>query len=78
MLIFVHSLNIFWYSIESESGSHMSNDTDQIKNEPTLGQALTPVALLVGLLASSVYLFGDSSSSGPNQIALILAAVLFF
>ena len=54
----------------------MSNDTDQIKNEPTLGQALTPVALLVGLLASSVYLFGDSSSSGPNQIALILAAGL--
>jgi NhaC family Na+:H+ antiporter len=76
MLIFVHSLNIFWYSIESESGSHMSNDTGQIKNEPTLGQALTPVALLVGLLASSVYLFGDSSSSGPNQIALILAAGL--
>ena len=54
----------------------MSKDASQIKNEPTLGQALTPVALLTGLLASSVYLFGDSSSSGPNQIALILAAGL--
>ena len=39
---------------------------------PTLGQALVPIGLLVGLLASSVYIFGDESSSGPNQIALIL------
>ena len=54
----------------------MSHDTSQVKREPTLGQALTPVALLIGLLASSVYLFGDSSSSGPNKIALILAAGL--
>lgn len=37
---------------------------------PTLGQALVPIALLVALLAGSVYLFGDGSSSGPNQIAL--------
>ena len=41
---------------------------------PTLGQALVPIALLVALLAGSVYLFGDGSSSGPNQIALMLAA----
>lgn len=54
----------------------MSSKASQIKNEPTLGQALTPVALLIGLLAASVYLFGDGSSSGPNQIALILAAGL--
>ena len=42
--------------------------------EPTLFQALLPVLVLIGLLAASVYLFGDGSSSGPNQIALILAA----
>ena len=42
--------------------------------EPSLGQALVPVALLMGLLALSVGLFGDESSSGPNQIALILGA----
>ena len=42
--------------------------------EPTFGQALAPVTLLMGLLALSVYLFGADSSSGPNQIALILAA----
>ncbi|HUF28928.1 MAG TPA: Na+/H+ antiporter NhaC [Gemmatimonadaceae bacterium] len=44
------------------------------KREPTLGQALLPVAVLIFLLASSVYLFGDGSSAGPNQIALILSA----
>ena len=54
----------------------MNNDASQVRREPTLGQALTPVALLIALLASSVYLFGDSSSSGPNQIALILCAGL--
>ena len=46
----------------------------QATRTATLPQALVPVGLLVGLLAASVYLFGDGSSSGPNQIALILAA----
>ena len=41
---------------------------------PSVGQALIPVGLLVCLLAASVALFGDTSSSGPNQIALILSA----
>ncbi|HLV26904.1 MAG TPA: Na+/H+ antiporter NhaC [Gemmatimonadales bacterium] len=45
-----------------------------MKREPTLGQALLPVLVLVGLLASAVYMFGDGASSGANQIALILAA----
>ena len=45
----------------------------QATRTATLLQALAPVGLLVGLLATSVYLFGDGSSSGPNQIALILA-----
>jgi len=42
--------------------------------EPSLGQSLIPVCVLIVMLASSVYLFGDGSSSGPNQIALILCA----
>ena len=42
--------------------------------EPSFGQALVPVALLLGLLALAVYLFGADASFGPNQIALILAA----
>ncbi len=46
------------------------------KREPGLAQALLPVVVLIGLLASSVYLYGDGSSSGPNQIALILAGMV--
>ena len=42
------------------------------KREPTLAQAVIPLIVLIGLLAASVYLFGDGSSGGPNQIALIL------
>lgn len=50
--------------------------TDTAKREPSLPQALLPVLVLIFLLASSVYLFGDGSSAGPNQIALILAAMV--
>lgn len=50
--------------------------TDISTREPTLGQALLPVVALVGLLAAAVYLFGDGSSSGPSQIALILSAAI--
>lgn len=41
---------------------------------PSLFQSLIPVGFLVLMLAASVYLFGDGSSGGPNQIALILSA----
>jgi Na+:H+ antiporter, NhaC family len=41
---------------------------------PSLLISFVPVAVLVVLLAASVALFGDGSSGGPNQIALILAA----
>lgn len=40
----------------------------------TAAQAAGPLGLLIALLAGSVYLFGDASSSGPNQVALMLAA----
>jgi NhaC family Na+:H+ antiporter len=43
---------------------------------PTLLEALIPVAALVAMLALSVYLFGDGSSSGPNQIVLTLGAAV--
>jgi NhaC family Na+:H+ antiporter len=35
--------------------------------------ALIPISVLICLLGAAVYLFGDSSSSGPNQIALLFA-----
>jgi len=44
--------------------------------EPSLLDALIPTTALVCLLALSVYLFGDASSSGPNQIALIISAAI--
>jgi NhaC family Na+:H+ antiporter len=43
---------------------------------PSLLAALTPVALMVALLAASVYIFGEDSSYGPNQIALLLSAAV--
>jgi len=47
---------------------------NNIKRPVHLAFALLPIGTLVGLLASSVYLYGDESSSGPNQIALLLSA----
>lgn len=41
---------------------------------PTLIQSLVPVLFLITLLYLSVKLFKDDSSSGANQIALLLAA----
>jgi NhaC family Na+:H+ antiporter len=43
---------------------------------PTLLQAAIPILFLVIALASSVYLFDDGSSGGPNQIALLLSAAV--
>lgn len=43
---------------------------------PTMGQAITPVLVLIALLVASTQYFGDGSSYGPNQIALILAAMV--
>jgi NhaC family Na+:H+ antiporter len=39
-------------------------------------EALIPVAALVAMLGLSVYLFGDNSSQGPNQIVLTLGAAV--
>ncbi len=44
------------------------------KTSPGLLEALLPVVVLIGLLWGSVRIYGDGAASGPNQIALILAA----
>jgi RluA family pseudouridine synthase len=44
--------------------------------KPSLALSLLPVGVLVVLLAGSVALFGDGNSGGPNQIALMMAAVV--
>lgn len=43
------------------------------RRQPSMLDALIPIAVLVVLLSSSVVLFADDSSYGPNQIALLLA-----
>lgn len=47
-----------------------------VPRSPSLLQAAVPVLFLIGALAASVYLFGDGSSGGPNQIALLLSAAV--
>ncbi len=41
---------------------------------PSLGLSLIPVVVLIGLLAADVVAFGEDSSYGANQIAMLLAA----
>ena len=43
---------------------------------PSLGLSLIPVAALIGLLAADVVAFGEDSSYGANQIAMLLAAMV--
>ncbi|WP_321395724.1 Na+/H+ antiporter NhaC [Emcibacter sp.] len=47
--------------------------TEDTAREPSLLDSLIPVAFLIALLTTSVLLYKDNSSYGPNQIALILA-----
>lgn len=42
--------------------------------QPSLLDALIPIVSLITMLGFSVYFFGDSSSSGPNQIVLLICA----
>jgi Na+:H+ antiporter, NhaC family len=39
-------------------------------------QSLTPIFVLIGLLALSIWLFGEDSSQGANQVALTFAAAV--
>ncbi|WP_339673308.1 Na+/H+ antiporter NhaC family protein [Dasania marina] len=48
----------------------------KVVRDPSLIDALIPTLTLVFLLACSVFLFGDASSSGANQIALLLASAV--
>jgi Na+:H+ antiporter, NhaC family len=42
--------------------------------QASIFQALIPIVFLIGLLSLNVLYFKDSASSGPNQIALLMAA----
>lgn len=43
---------------------------------PSLKLSLLPCAALIALLSVNVYYFGDDASYGPNQVALLLSALL--
>ena len=45
----------------------------QSLRQPTMLDAIIPIIVLICLLIAAVTFFGDGSSSGPNQIALLLA-----
>lgn len=51
-----------------------SDNARTTQTTPGLLAALLPISLLIVMLATSVLLFGDNSSYGPNQIALLIAA----
>ncbi|MFC4699474.1 Na+/H+ antiporter NhaC [Glaciecola siphonariae] len=51
------------------------NQPNTIK-DPSLLDALIPIVTLIILMGSAVYLFGDASSYGPNQIALLVGMFL--
>jgi NhaC family Na+:H+ antiporter len=55
-----------------EQKHNMSKNTSE--TPIPLWLALLPLLFLISMLAGSVSLFGDSSSYGPNQIGLMLAA----
>lgn len=44
------------------------------KKSPSMLDAMLPVVVLLAMLSLAVFFFGDDSSSGPNQIALLLCA----
>ncbi len=46
------------------------------EKQPSFLDAAIPLIVLIILLSASVYLFGDNSSYGPNQIALFLATAV--
>lgn len=47
-----------------------------VSNEPSLADALLPVGSLLVLLGLSFYLFRDTASYGPNQIALLFCGLI--
>jgi NhaC family Na+:H+ antiporter len=52
---------------------YMNTDLSESK-QPTLPAALLPIVVLITLLGVNVFLYGEDSSYGPNQIALLMAA----
>jgi Na+:H+ antiporter, NhaC family len=55
---------------------HSGTEPSVLPTTPSVLQALIPVFVLICLLSFSVYLFGEDASSGANQIALCVGAIV--
>ena len=53
-----------------------TNNNHTNRRSPTLFDALIPIFFLAGFLGLMVYIYGDASSSGPNQVVLMLCSVI--
>ena len=53
----------------------MTSSEDTVRT-PVTAMAVMPLIALVAMLGGSIYMFGDGTTGGPGQIALIIAGVL--
>lgn len=60
----------------SEKVSKSSSAESVSEKSPSFKTALIPIIALVLLLSLNVYIYKDDSSYGPNQMSLLIAAVL--
>jgi Na+:H+ antiporter, NhaC family len=54
----------------------MTADAARAPRPLTMTEAAIPVVALIVLVGLSFYLFGDAGAKGPNQVALVLAAMV--
>lgn len=55
---------------------HSPKYDEAFEKTPSFVVGLFPILFLITILTINIKIFGDSASSGPNQIALILSALL--
>jgi Na+:H+ antiporter, NhaC family len=54
----------------------MTEETPAAIRPLTMTEAAIPIVALIVLVGLSFYLFGDAGAKGPNQVALVLAAMI--
>ena len=62
--------------VEPPSGADPGAVAPAVPREPSLVDALIPVFTLVGLMATTIILFGLDATGGPLQVSLMLSAVV--
>ena len=62
--------------VQPPSGADPGAVAPAVPREPSLVDALIPVITLVGLMATTISLFGLDATGGPLQVSLMLSAVV--